>query len=311
MSTVPVTPQPAVSAPAPEAGVPGQAPASVRSAGPRGRRLWLAGVCLLGVLALLAVLGPLAGSPYTIHTASLDANGLPAGVGSGGHLLGTDSIGRDMLARSLYGLRATLIIALVANVTSVGLGALVGLVAGFYQGWLGQCLMRLVDVFLSIPTVLSGLALASIVGRGTTGIIVVVTALYWAWTARLVHGETVRLRNRGYVEAALAHGVSRHTALRRHVLPHLSTLLLNVAALNGAAVVVVGAGLSYLGAGIQPPTPELGNMLADGSDSMTYAPHTLIVPLVLIIATVLAFVLIAEGLNRRNPLSERRSWLDA
>jgi peptide/nickel transport system permease protein len=268
-------------------------------------------VCLLAALAALALLAPLVGSPYTLHTDSLSAYGLPAGIGASGHPLGTDALGRDMLARSLYGLRATLLIALVANVTSVGLGVVVGLVAGFYQGWIGQCLMRLVDVFLSVPTVLSGLALASIVGRGTTGIIIVVTALYWAWTARLVHGETVRLRRRGYVEAALAHGVSRHTTLRRHVLPHLSTILLNVAALNGAAVVVVGAGLSYLGAGIQPPTPELGNMLADGSDSMTYAPHTLFVPLVLVVATDLAFVLIAEGLNRRNPLSERRSWLDA
>ncbi|MFJ4963446.1 Glutathione transport system permease protein GsiD [Streptomyces sp. ADI96-02] len=308
MSALPISTQ----KPAPTgAHAPGRGGAAARSAAAKGSRLWLAGLVLLGVLCLLALLAPLAGSPYTIHTDSLTADGLPSGVGAPGHPLGTDAIGRDMLARSLHGLRATLLIALVANLTSVGLGAAVGLVAGFYRGWIEQCLMRLVDVFLSIPTVLSGLALASIVGRGTTGIIIVVTALYWAWTARLVHGETVRLRNRGYVEAALAHGVSRHTALRRHVLPHLSTVLLNVAALNGAAVVVVGAGLSYLGAGIQPPTPELGNMLADGSDSMTYAPHTLFVPLVLVIATVLTFVLIAEGLNRRNPLSERRSWLDA
>ncbi|MER6462041.1 ABC transporter permease [Streptomyces sp. NPDC001288] len=309
MSTVPVTTESA--RPAPPAGGAAGAPGGTGTARGQGRRLWLTGAGLLGTLAVLALLAPLAGSPYTLHTDSLSSFGLPAGIGAPGHPLGTDALGRDMLARSLYGLRATLIIALVANVTSVGLGALVGLVAGFYQGWIEQCLMRLVDVFLSIPTVLSGLALASIVGRGTTGIVIVVTALYWAWTARLVHGETVRLRRRGYVEAALAHGVSRHTALRRHVLPHLSTILLNVAALNGAAVVVVGAGLSYLGAGIQPPTPELGNMLADGSDSMTYAPHTLIVPLVLVVTTVLAFVLVAEGLNRRNPLSERRSWLDA
>ncbi|MFF7178622.1 ABC transporter permease subunit [Streptomyces sp. NPDC008121] len=305
--TAPVAIGPA-SAPAP---LPGRPDAPSGPARKGGRPLWLAGLSLFGALALLALLAPLAGSPYTLHTDSLTAAGLPSGVGTPGHPLGTDAIGRDMLARSLHGLRATLTIALVANLTSVGLGAAVGLVAGFYRGWVEQCLMRVVDVFLSVPTVLSGLALASIVGRGTTGIIIVVTALYWAWTARLVHGETTRLRGRGYVEAALAHGVSRPATLRRHVLPHLSTALLNVAALNGAAVVIVGAGLSYLGAGIQPPTPEIGNMLADGSASMTYAPHTLFVPLVLVIATVLAFVLIAEGLNRRNPLSERRSWLDA
>ncbi|WP_431776405.1 ABC transporter permease [Streptomyces cucumeris] len=314
MSTVPVTPPTATAPVATAASGPRPdqpRPAARATARTAGRRLWLTGLCLLGFLVVLALCAPLAGSPYTIHTDSLTSQGLPAGVGENGHLLGTDAIGRDLFARTLYGLRATLIIALTANLTSVALGAVVGLVAGFYRGWFEQVLMRIVDVFLSVPTVLSGLALASIVGRGTTGIIIVVTALYWAWTARLVHGETVRLRGRGFVEAALAHGVRRHTALRRHVLPHLSTILLNVAALNGAAVVVVGAGLSYLGAGIQPPTPELGNMLADGSSSMTYAPHTLFVPLVLVIATVLAFVLVAEGLNRRNPLSERRSWLDA
>jgi peptide/nickel transport system permease protein len=276
-----------------------------------GRKLWISGVALLGVLGTLAILAPLTGSPYTIHTEGLSAHGLPSGLGADGHPLGTDGIGRDLFSRSLHGLRTTLVIAVAANITSVGVGSLVGLVAGFYRGWTEQVMMRIVDVFLAVPTVLSGLALASIVGRGTTGIIVVVTALYWAWTARLVHGETVRLRGRGFVEAALAHGVSRRAVLGRHVLPHLSTVLLNVAALNGAAVVIVGAGLSYLGAGIQPPVPELGNLVSEGSNSMTYAPHTLLVPLALIVATVLAFVLVAEGLNRRNPLSERRSWLDA
>jgi len=165
-------------------------------------------------------------------------------------------------------------------------------------------------VFLSIPIVLSGLALASIVGRGMWGIVVVVTALYWAWTARLVYGEVLRLRGRGFVEAAAVHGVGKLTILRRHILPHISTVLLNIAALNGAAVVVIGAGLSYLGAGIQPPQPELGNLLASGSTAIDYAPHLLLVPLVLTIATVLSFVLIAEGINRRNSLSERQSWLD-
>ncbi|MFJ5646175.1 ABC transporter permease [Streptomyces sp. NPDC093223] len=285
-----------------------QASRTVRASA--GRGLWLTGLALLAVLVLLALLAPVTGSPYRIHTEALTPQGLPGGLMTKGHILGTDAIGRDMLARAAYGLRSTLVITAAANVASVGCGTVVGLVAGFYQGWVDQVLMRVVDVFLSVPTVLSGLALASIVGQGRTGAIVVITALYWAWTARLVYGEVTRLRARGYVEAALAHGVAPRVVLRRHVLPHLSTILLNIAALNGASVVVVGAGLSFLGAGIEPPTPELGNLLADGSDSMTYAPHTLVVPLVLVIATVLSFVLIAEGLNRRNPLSKRHSWLD-
>ncbi|MUM26358.1 ABC transporter permease, partial [Mycolicibacterium sp. CBMA 295] len=230
----------------------------------RSRVLYL-GFGLLGVLALFAIMAPLFGSPYVMHKDGLTDLGAPLGMFSPNHVFGTDSLGRDMLARSAAGLRATLIVAIVANVTSVLLGTVVGLLAGFFGSFVEQSLMRIVDVFLSIPIVLSGLALASIVGRGMWGIVVVVTALYWAWTARLVYGEVLRLRGRGFVEAATVHGVGRLTVLRRHVLPHTSTVLINIAALNGAAVVVIGAGLSYLGAGIQPPQPELGNLLQSGS----------------------------------------------
>ncbi|MUL82233.1 MULTISPECIES: ABC transporter permease [unclassified Mycolicibacterium] len=275
----------------------------------RSRVLYL-GFGLLGVLALFAIMAPLFGSPYVMHKDGLTDLGAPLGMFSPNHVFGTDSLGRDMLARSAAGLRATLIVAIVANVTSVLLGTVVGLLAGFFGSFVEQSLMRIVDVFLSIPIVLSGLALASIVGRGMWGIVVVVTALYWAWTARLVYGEVLRLRGRGFVEAATVHGVGRLTVLRRHVLPHTSTVLINIAALNGAAVVVIGAGLSYLGAGIQPPQPELGNLLQSGSAAIDFAPHLLLVPLTLTIATVLSIVLIAEGVNRRNSLSERRSWLD-
>ena len=274
-----------------------------------GFGLLLAGCSILGLLALLALCAPLLGSPYELHKSGLTKLGNPVGFFAAGHPFGADALGRDLLSRCAYGLRMTLVIALVANLTSLGLGTFVGLCAGYFGRVVEQVLMRFVDVFLSIPTVLSGLALASIVGRGMWGTIVVVTALYWAWTARLVYGEVLRLRSRGYVEAAAVHGVGRITILRRHILPHMSSVLLNIAALNAAAVVVIGAGLSYLGAGVQPPTPELGNLLQSGSDAIDYAPHMLLVPLTLTVATVMAFVLIAEGLNRRNPLSERRSWL--
>lgn len=279
-----------------------------RRAGKGDRVLYL-GLGLFVLLAAFALLAPLFGSPYTMYKDGLTDLGSPLGPFSPGHFLGTDSLGRDMLARSATGLRTTLIIAVVANVTSVLLGTVVGLLAGFFGSFVEQALMRIVDVFLSVPIVLSGLALASIVGRGMWGIVVVVTALYWAWTARLVYGEVLRLRNRGFVEAAAVHGVGSVTILRRHVFPHISTVLLNIAALNGAAVVVIGAGLSYLGAGIQPPAPELGNLLQSGAAAIDYAPHLLLVPLTLTVATVLSFVLIAEGVNRRNSLSERHSWL--
>jgi ABC-type dipeptide/oligopeptide/nickel transport system permease subunit len=282
-------------------------------AGPRRAPLaapLVAGIVLLALLVLFALLAPLFGDPYRIHPEGLSEVGLPTGIGGDGHVLGTDSIGRDMLARVASGARTSLEIAFIANLTSIGLGALVGLLAGFHRGRVETLLMRVVDVFLAVPTVISGLALASIVGQGVPGVVVVVTAIYWAWTARVVYGEVLRLRRRPFVEAAIAQGVGSWTIVRRHLLPHLSSLLLVIAALNGAAVVAIGAGLSYLGAGIQPPQPEWGNMVFEGQDAIEYAPHLLLVPLTCIVLTVLAFVLIGDGLSRRGAVRLRKSWLD-
>ena len=107
--------------------------------------------------------------------------------------------------------------------------------------------MRITDIFLSVPTVVSGLALASVVGVGITGIVIVVTALFWAWTARVIYGEVLRLRTRVFVDAAIAAGLRRSAVLRRHILPHLYSLILVISALNAASVVSIGAGLSFLG----------------------------------------------------------------
>ncbi len=261
-------------------------------------------------MAVFALAAPLFGDPYAASIDGLDIEGLPVGIGASGHPLGTDEIGRDMLARAAHGGRTTLQFTLLANLTSMALGAIVGVVAGFYRGLIEQVLMRLTDVFLSVPTAITGLALASIFGTGVRGIVVVVTVLYWAWTARLVFGETLALRRRVFVDAAVAAGVGGLTVVRRHILPHLAPLLLTVGALNGASVVAIGAGLSYLGAGVPPPTPEWGSMLEEGQDAFQYAPQMLFVPLACIVLTILSFVLIAEALARRGAVSLRRSWLD-
>lgn len=268
------------------------------------------GVGLLAALILFALIAPVFGPPDKIYANGISAQGLPLGFGSAGHPVGTDSIGRDMLARLAYGGRTTLEFTFIANITSIGLGAVVGVTAGFLRGTAEIILMRITEIFLSVPTVISGLALASVVGQGVFGVIIVVTALYWAWTARVVFGETLALRRRPFVEAAIAQGVPGATIMRRHILPHLSSLLLVIAALNGAAVVAIGAGLSYLGAGVQPPTPEWGAMINDGQNALQYAPHEVLEPLVCIVLTVLAFVLIGDGIARRGAASLRRSWLD-
>lgn len=283
-------------------------PRARRVRGPRGALL--AGLLLLGALIVFVLIAPVFGSPYKVYSNGLNTAGLPLGVGAPGHLLGTDTLGRDMLARLSAGGQTTLEMTLLSDVTSMGLGIVVGLVAGFYRGVVGQVLMRLTDVFLSIPTVISGLALASVVGEGLGGIVIVITALYWAWTARMVYGEVLRLRSRLFVDAAVAIGVPRATILRRHVLPHLYSLLILLTVLNAAAVISIGAGLSYLGAGIQPPHPTWGNMLQAGETSLQFSPHLVVEPLIFIVLTVLAFMLIGEGLTQRDPSRVGRSWLD-
>jgi ABC-type dipeptide/oligopeptide/nickel transport system permease subunit len=270
----------------------------------------LAGLLLLVALIVFAVIAPVFGSPYHIYADGLNDQGLPLGVGAPGHILGTDEIGRDMLARLAFGARSTLEMTFIANLTSLALGVLVGLVAGFYRGPAEQVLMRITDIFLSVPTVVSGLALASVVGVGITGIVIVVTALFWAWTARVIYGEVLRLRTRVFVDAAVAAGLRRSAVLRRHILPHLWSLILVISALNAASVVSIGAGLSFLGAGIQPPRPDWGNMLQSGENSLQFAPHLVVEPLLCIVLTVLAFVLIGEGLTSRDPARSRKSWLD-
>jgi peptide/nickel transport system permease protein len=267
-------------------------------------------VALLAGLVIFALIAPVFGPPDKVYADGISAHGLPLPFGSAHHILGTDGIGRDMLTRLAYGGRTTLEFTFISNITSIGLGAIVGITAGFLRGPVELVLMRITEVFLSVPTVISGLALASVLGQGVFGVIVVVTALYWAWTARVVYGETLALRKRPFVEAAIAQGVPSSTIMRRHILPHLSSLLLVIAALNGAAVVAIGAGLSYLGAGVQPPTPEWGAMVSDGQNALQYMPHEVLEPLICIILTVLAFVLIGDGVARRGSISLRRSWLD-
>ncbi len=292
---------------------PAETKSRVGRASPRLRRpraALIAGLGLLVALVVFVLLAPAIGSPYHIYANGLNHEGLPLGLGARGHLLGTDTIGRDMLARLAAGGRTTLEYTAIANFTSLGLGVLVGLIAGFYRGLAEQVLMRVTDVFLSVPTVVSGLALASVVGEGIAGIVIVVTALYWAWTARVIYGEVLRLRTRVFVDAAVAAGVRRSTILRRHVLPHLYSLILVISALNAASVVGIGAGLSYLGAGIQPPRPDWGNMLEEGQGALQFSPHLVVEPLIFIVLTVLAFMLIGEGLTSRDPAGKGKSWLD-
>jgi len=186
-------------------------------------KLAVVGLILVILLLFCGIFGPLiAPWPYQVQDLpAVFANGnRPLPPLSPNHILGTDQLGRDLLSRLLDGARISVTVAFVVQAVIILIGVPIGALAGWFGGRTDNALMRLTDVFLAIPTILSGLALASVVGTGVGGIVLVITALYWAWTSRLVFGETLRLRRRAFVEAAIAQGVPSRTVVRRHATRH-------------------------------------------------------------------------------------------
>jgi len=281
--------------------------------GTRARRRWpwqlVAGVAVLVVLAGLAIAAPLFGSPtHQDLTHGLGPTGLPVGPGPG-YPLGADLLGRDELVRLVYGIRVSLIVAIVSNATSIVIGAAVGLFAGYFRGPVEQILMRFTDIGLALPYTLAGLVIAAVMSAGMTRVIVIITVLFWSYPARLVYGEVLRLRTRGFVEAGEAMGARGIAIVRRHLAPHVTSMMIAYSPLNAAYAVAFEATLSYLSAGINPPTASLGNMISDGQAAISYRPLLVVAPGLAIMVLTLAFLLVGEGIKAYNPDLRRLSWL--
>lgn len=270
----------------------------------------ICGGVLLAILAVIAIAASAFGSPYHQNlTSGLTQSGTPLPFGSPSYPLGTDLLGRSELALLAFGARASLAVALAANLISLVIGTAVGIVAGYYRGPASMFCQRLIDVGLALPATLAALVLATLMSSGVLRVIVIISALFWAYPARIIYGEVLRLRSRGFVEAAQASGLRRSAIVRKHILPHLGFVLLTYVPLNAAAAVLFEATLSYLGAGVNPPTPSWGNMIADGQTAISYAPHMLIEPAIMVLITALGFLLVGEGLKARNPELRQASWL--
>ena len=269
----------------------------------------ISGAGILGALLMFALLAPVFGSPVHQDFAhGLSKSGFPIGI-SARYPLGTDTLGRSMLARLAYGARASMVVASVSTVSTLTVALAVGVVAGFQRGRTESALMRLTDVALAFPAVLVALILAALLPAGLFRVLVIITVLFWAYPARIVYSEALRMRSRGFVEAAEASGSSARATIRRHILPHLFPLVVSYAPLNAAAAILFEATLSYLGAGIDPPAASWGNMIADGQQSMSFAPHILLEPSLFLALAVLAFLLLGEGLKARERAISRTSWL--
>jgi peptide/nickel transport system permease protein len=244
---------------------------ALRVTAPRRLRrhgLGLVGLCLVAAAVTAAVAAPWLAPVDPLR--SDFAQGLRP-PGTPGHLLGTDQLGRDLLSRVLYGARIALFIGLCTVALTAIVGSLLGLVAGFVEGVPGAILMRLADVQLSFPFILLALTINAIVGLGLQNIIVSLSAAGWVVYARVVRGQVLSVKQREYVQAAAALGTGRGRVVFRHVLPNVAPSIVVVASLQFSQFVVAEAAISFLGFGVQPPTPAWGSMLSEGRDFLYVA----------------------------------------
>ena len=228
--------------------------------------------------------------------------------GDKAHVLGTDNLGRDILSRIIYGSRVSLLVG-VASVILAGLiGVIVGLVSGYYGGWLDTILMRIVDSFLSIPNILFALVFLSVFGPSVITLIIVLGVTNWVAYARIVRGETLSIKEREFVKAARSMGVKNKKIIVRHVLPNVISSFIVISTLSVATTIILEASLSFLGLGVQPPTVSWGGILSDGRDYLATSWWLATFPGVAITITVLGIIFLGDWLRDvLDPRSQSRS----
>lgn len=210
--------------------------------------------------------------------------------------LGTDNLGRCLLSRLMDGARMSLGIAVLTQAIALIIGISIGLTAGYQGGRLDFLLMRVVDLTLAFPSLILSLVIISLLGPGLKNAMIAFALVHWAFYARLVRGLVLEVKGKKYIEAALAIGVSPSRMILRHYLPNILSPILVLASLDTGRVIFALSGLSFLGLGAQPPTPEWGAMLNEGRLLITTAPHLMLFPGLAILITVMGFNLIGEGL---------------
>ncbi len=263
-----------------------------------GRSSGAIGLTILLLMILMAAFAPWL-APHDPNAQSLLSRLKPP-VFVGGtwkYVLGTDHLGRDLLSRLMYGARISLFIGFTTALIAGLIGTVVGIVAGFYDGWIRSVLMRIVDVFLAIPYILFAVAVVGALGAGITNLILVLACTRWVQFARIVYGQTLSVREKEYVEAARVRGNSQWRILVAHVLPNVSTPIIVVMTLEVAFMIIMESALTFLGLGVSPSTPTWGWMLAEGKDYMSIAWWLSVVPGLAIVATVLGINLFGDALR--------------
>jgi len=263
----------------------------------------------LGLLLTFAALLSAAFAPWLAAHDPLQADfaAFLKPPGTPGHPLGTDQLGRDLLARVLHGARLALFIGACTVVITAIVGGVLGLVAGFVERWPSTVVMRLADVQLSFPFILLALTINAIVGLGLRNIIISLSAAGWVVYARVVRGEVLSVKQRDFVQAAAALGMGQARLLFRHVLPNVAPSIIVVASLQFSQFIVAEAAISYLGFGVQPPTPAWGSMLSESRDFLYVAWWLAAFPGAALALTALGVNLLGDWLRDTLDPKDRKS----
>jgi peptide/nickel transport system permease protein len=267
------------------------------------------GVGVLALTVLIALCAPLLAVDPSVQRDIVATRFLPplhTDIHGTFHLFGTDRFGRDVWARLAYGARVSLGVGVLAVLLSLIIGTAVGAAAGFWQGGLGVVLLGITDFALALPRVVLLLLLASLWQPSATLVIIVLGVTGWMTIARLVHGEVRALAARPFVESAIALGVRAPRVLVRHILPNALTPVIVASALGIGNAIMLEAGLSFLGLGVQPPTPSWGNLIASGRDTLVNAPWVATAPGVALVLVVVAATLLGDALRDRLDPAQRQ-----
>ena len=273
----------------------------------KGRSLWddarrrlvrnraaMTSVVVLGLMLLAAVIGPFL-APYAYD--EINKNDVWVGPLTGAHLIGTDSLGRDLLARLFTGLGVSLAIGAVATTVSLVIGVAWGAIAGYFGGVVDEVMMRIVDVLYSLPYIFFVIILMVVFGSNFILLFVALGAVSWLTLARIVRGQTLSLKQKEFIEAARAIGLTRMQIISRHIVPNLLGPVVVYVTLTIPGVILAESFLSFLGLGVQPPIASLGTLISTGASDMELAPWLLIFPSLTMVATLMCFNFIGDGLR--------------
>lgn len=261
-------------------------------------KLFLSGAIIILILIIFAVLAPFLAKYNPTDINLKDALLAP----SSGHFFGTDSLGRDLYSRIIYGARISLSVGFIAVAISALIGIFIGAIAGYYGGWLDNCLSRFIDIMLCFPSFFLILAVVALLEPNIINVMVIIGLTNWMGLARLVRGQVLSIKEMEFVQAGKAAGTTNFNIIIRHIIPNTMGPIVVSLILAVAGAILIESAISFLGLGVQPPIPSWGNMLIDAKQSLGVCWWTIMFPGLAILITVLGFNMLGEGLREHfNP----------